>query len=293
MAGGVEVGAAHSMVWPASSGWSVPMSEGVGTSGFMVAGRWGTGGQSLDRASSADERELKFDLFFLFEPADLFGCFAVLPCTSRIDFTDAPLPGVSADAGVAEVAGGPAAPKVSAAAPPFPSDFQTFSAGFFRAEPAGAAGATSGSGRAVPAGFADRRIHSHAPSMPSTTPPSTAHSVFQLEVGLVAGGIVSTEAAELAAAFGAGCKVAGTVAADGLVTGVPATTEPAVSVRAAPGVPVSAAGCAHAAGTLLKAPSSASNSSSRRPPKELPADCGTLTAPGPLVERLRVMKHLG
>ncbi|WP_210520178.1 hypothetical protein [Hymenobacter terricola] len=87
------------------------------------------------------------------------------------------------------------------------------------------------------------------------TPPSTAHTVVQLVAGVVVVAVTAESAA---------------------------TRAPAVS----------AAPCAQATG-LLKIRSSASNGNSRRPQREQPAGrCGRAEA-SLLVERLRVMKHLG
>ncbi|WP_208175667.1 hypothetical protein [Hymenobacter negativus] len=90
------------------------------------------------------------------------------------------------------------------------------------------------------------------------TPPSTAQTVVQFDAGLAIGAVVVVAAESPAAA----------------------------------GVDEPAAGCAHAAGLPLNSPNSRRSSNGRPPQRERPADWST-GAVAPLIERLRVMKHLG
>ena len=108
-------------------------------------------------------------------------------------------------------------------------------------------------------GCLGRRDHSHAPSKPMPTPPSTAHTVVQFEAG--------------------GAAASGTAA-------IVESGAALVTVDPAPG-------CAHAAGLPLKTSSRVSSNSHRPPGREKPAGSGWLLTPDWLVERLRVMEHLG
>ena len=105
----------------------------------------------------------------------------------------------------------------------------------------------------------DFRDHSHTPSAPMATPPSTAHTVDQCKAGCATGAATFVEAES---------------------TDVWDVTESAV-------------GCAHAPGTPLSSSISGTSSNSRLPLREQPADCDGLAEPVRLIERLRVMKHLG
>ena len=218
----------------------------------------------------------------------------IVPWASRIDCTDTLRTGFSDD--LAPVASPEAEASVAATdgAVGDGGDFHTFWAAFFCASAGGGAGCASpicGTGRGGPE---VRRAHSQAPNAPIATPHSTPTIVDQLEVGA---------AAPEATTVSAGARVAGVLAVSPLGTNVAlavagalaalSVAEPAVSTTMGRGTLVPAGGCAHAAGLPLSSPSSRRSTNGRLPTGGQPASWGRLIKPGGLVERLRVMKHLG
>ena len=110
----------------------------------------------------------------------------------------------------------------------------------------------------------DFRDHSHTPSAPMATPPSTAHTVDQCEAGCATGAATVVEAESTA-----------------------------VRVFIESAVTESAVGWAQAPGTPLSSSISRASSNGRLPLRGQPAGWDSRAGPVRLIERLRVMKHLG
>ena len=270
----------------------------MGEFGFIVVGRGSTDGQPPGGVASAGGRELKFDLFFLLFPGDLFAVFGVLSCTSRIDCTNAfrPVLSVPDARGAAPVSGVSDVSGVGATVGAGGEAFHTFCAGCLTCS---SGRGVSASGRRERDAPDDRRAHNQAPSTPMATPHSTPTSVDQLDVGAATGpsappgAAAESAGARVAGAWEIGTPAAGAARATGEALAALSITKRTVSVAVERGTELPAGGCAHAAGLPLSKPNTRSNSNGRLPARGQPAGWCRLTRPMRLVERLRVMKHLG